>query len=51
MMAGLFLIFALELLAIYYTRRAIAIALLLAGLALTLLMFAHHATDILKINW
>lgn len=50
MMAGLFAIFTLAFLAIFFSRRSLAISLIVAGILLTLAMFWHHATDVLKIN-
>lgn len=51
MMAGLFLIFSLAITSIFWNKRGLAIGLMWTGLGLSLLMFWHHATDILKINW
>ncbi len=50
-MAGLFLIFALGIAAIFWQKRILAMTLGFAGLTLGLLMFWHHATDLLQINW
>lgn len=50
MMAALFLVFALAIAAILWQQRILAMALIVAGIILCLLMFCHHATDILKIN-
>lgn len=51
MMAGIFLIFTLAMLFIFYRQRELAIALIFLGIIFTLLVFFHHATDALKINW
>jgi hypothetical protein len=51
MMAGLFFLFSLAITSIIGNRRGTAIALLSIGILLSLLMFWHHATDVLKINW
>lgn len=51
MMAGLFIIAAAALTAILLDRRGWAFALLALGLVLSTLMFLHHATDTLQINW
>lgn len=51
MMAGLFLIFSLAIAAIFWKKRELALGLLVAGLVLCVLMFWHHVTDVLKINW
>lgn len=50
-MAALYLIFSLAFAAILFKQRKLAMGIALVGLLLTLLMFSHHATDILKINW
>ncbi len=50
MMAGIFLVFVFALLAIYWKKREIAISLILLALGLVLIMFWHHATNILNIN-
>lgn len=50
MMAGLFLIFALAIIAILWQRRSIAMGLIFVGILLCLLMLWIHATDILQIN-
>jgi hypothetical protein len=51
MMAALFLLATLMIGGIYLGKRPFAIILLLITLALCWLMFWHHATDTLKINW
>jgi len=51
MMAGIFLILTLAMLFIFYRQRELAIALIFLGIIFTLLVFFHHATDVLKINW
>ncbi len=51
MMAALFLIFVFIVLSIILQNRKLAIAFLIAGLLLSLLMTYHHATDMLQINW
>jgi hypothetical protein len=51
MMAGIFLIFAIAILLIYYRQRELAMTFVFLGIIFTLLVFFHHATDILKINW
>lgn len=50
MMAGLFLIFTLALIAVSMQKRNWAISLLIAGMILTMVMLWYHATDILQIN-
>ncbi len=50
MMAGLFAVFAIAMILIFLRQRTTAIIVALIGLALCLLMFWHHVTDILKIN-
>lgn len=50
MMAGLFAIFSLAMACIFLRQRTAAVMLLFIGLALCLVMFWHHATDIIKIN-
>lgn len=50
-MAILYLIFSLAFAAILFEQRKLAIGICIAGIVLSLLMFWHHATDILKINW
>jgi hypothetical protein len=49
-MAGLFTLFTFAMLAGVARQRRLAIALFFTGLVLSLLMFWHHATDVLKIN-
>lgn len=51
MMAGLFAIFSLAIVSIFCNWRRAAMAFVGFGIALSLLMLWHHATDILKINW
>ena len=51
MMAGLFLLLCLAFLATLKGSKSLAINLIFATLALALVMFYAHATDILKINW
>lgn len=51
MMAGIFLILVLAILFIYYRQRELAITFVFLGIIFTLLVFFHHANDILKINW
>lgn len=51
MMAGLFLIFTLAILAIILRKRQLAVSIVVIGIILTLSMFWFHATDILQINW
>lgn len=50
MMASLFLIFTLAILLVIKGLRNAAIAVAVAGVILSLVMFWHHATDFLKIN-
>lgn len=51
MMAGLFLIFAFALGAIWLGYRKVAIGLIAIALLLSIVMFKEHATDILQIMW
>lgn len=51
MMAGLFALIALAMLAVYFEKRALAIGLWALTVVLSLAMFCFHATDTLKINW
>lgn len=50
-MAGLYLIFTLAMASILFRQRKLAMGIALIGIVLCLLMFWHHATDFLKINW
>lgn len=50
-MAFAFLILALAILSILFGMRYPAFGFVLIGLALAALIFWHHATDVLKINW
>lgn len=51
MMAALFAVFALSMATTFYNNRKATIGLVVAGLLLTLIMFWHHATSVLEINW
>jgi hypothetical protein len=51
MMAGLFAIFSVAIALILMRMRLLAMYVIVAGILCSLLMFWHHATDILKINW
>lgn len=51
MMAGIFLILTIAILLIFYRQRELAMTFVFLGIIFTLLVFFHHATDILKINW
>lgn len=50
-MAIAFAALSLAILSILYGGRYPAVGLVLIGLALGALIFWHHATDVLKINW
>lgn len=50
-MAGLYAIFSLAMVSIFFNQRNAAITLIVIGLVLSLLMFWHHATSVLQINW
>lgn len=50
MMAGLFALFSIAMALIYWGWRTWAMVVVFMALGLSLLMFWHHATDILKIN-
>lgn len=50
-MAGIFAILSLAMCAIYWSKRTLTIGLIFLALILTILIFWHHVTDILKINW
>lgn len=50
MMAVLFAFFVIALLLALFQNRRWSIIFFVIGLVLSLLMFWHHATDILKIN-
>lgn len=50
-MAGLFAVLSLAMAAVLFKQRVLAIVIVSIGILLSLLMFWHHATDILKINW
>lgn len=49
-MAGIFVVFSAAILAGLFQQKKLSIGLIVLGLLLGLLMFWHHATDILKIN-
>lgn len=51
MMAALFVVLTLSMMAAFYHYRNTAIALVLTSLLLATLIFWGHATDELKINW
>lgn len=51
MMAVLFLVFALAMVAVIYNNRKASITLIVMALLFSLVMFWHHATSILEINW
>lgn len=50
MMAGLFLIFSICMLLIYFEHRNLAFGLIAVNIFLALLMLLHHATEILNIR-
>ncbi|MBA3958558.1 MAG: hypothetical protein H0X51_09250 [Parachlamydiaceae bacterium] len=50
-MAELFLVMGLVFVMLLMRWRKLALALTGVGLVMGLLMFWHHATDALKINW
>lgn len=49
-MAGLFAIFSLAFIAGFARYRLVAMALFFIGLAFSIGMFLHHATDVVQIN-
>jgi len=49
-MAGIFTIFSLAIFSALCRQRVLALSLAIIGLVACMLMFWHHATDILKIN-
>lgn len=49
-MSEIFLLFLLAMVAIFFRKRALALVLGICGIILTLLVFWHHATNILNIN-
>ncbi len=51
MMASLFIIASAVYMAILLNSRFLTYAFLALGLILSTLMFVHHATDALQINW
>lgn len=51
MMASLFLIFTIVFVLAFYQKPRAAMLLIAVGLFFSLLMFWHHATSILEINW
>ncbi|KAF3362919.1 hypothetical protein PHSC3_000453 [Chlamydiales bacterium STE3] len=50
-MAGLFILFASSLLAIFLYLRKLAITLICTSLALTIIMFFYHSIEALRMNW
>lgn len=50
-MAGLFAVYSIALLFVVFCRRKAAIVFITLGLIMSLLLFWHLATDVLKINW
>lgn len=50
MMAGLFLIYFISALLIFWRRKYVAFALMVLNLVLSVFMLFHHATDVLKIR-
>jgi len=50
-MAELFLLYVVIIAFIVSSKRNIAMPLIAITILLSLLMLAHHATDVLKINW
>jgi len=51
MMAALYALFTIDILFVIGGFRKTAIAFTILGLFFAALMFWHHATDILQINW
>jgi hypothetical protein len=51
MMAVLFAGLALAMTMIYLKKRTLAFAFLAISILFSILMFWHHATDTLQINW
>lgn len=51
MMAGLYALFSLAMVAIFCNQRKAAIGVVTVGLLLGLAMLWHHATSVLEINW
>lgn len=50
-MAFIFVVYAAAMVAILLHQRKVSISLIALGLIATLLVFWHHATDVLKIHW
>lgn len=51
MMAVLFVALACAMASVYIRQRELAFAWLAIGILFSILMFWHHATDTLQINW
>lgn len=51
MMAALFLLMTLTIAAVYFSSQKRVLTLFIVTLALCALMFWHHITETLQINW